>query len=119
MRKFKIIGIILALCLVVACAGPPMTPTQKYAVTRATFNDILENHYIPFFKAQTPEVQQKLRDEAKPVIHEAADALDMYYWSLTIPNDDPDARLEFYLTLKTKLINLVAKYGLKIPEENK
>ena len=119
MKRLRIIGIILALCFIVSCAGTQLTPVQKYAVTRATFNDILENHYIPFFKAQTPEVQQKLRDDAKPVIHEAAGALDMYYWSLTIPNEDPDARLEFYLTLKTKLINLVAKYGLKIPEENK
>ena len=117
MRKFKFIGVILALCFIVSCAGPQLTPVQKYAVTRATFNDILENHYIPFFKAQTPEIQQKLRDEVKPVIHEAAGALDMYYWSLTIPDDDTNARLEFYLTVKTKLINLIAKYGLKIPEK--
>jgi len=116
-QRVRLLGVILALILVIACAGPPMTPTQKYAVTRATFNDILENHYIPFFESQAPEMQQKLRDEAKPVIHEAADALDMYYWSLTIPGDDTNARLEFYLKLKTKLINLVAKYGLKIPEK--
>ena len=118
MRKLRILGVILALFLVVGCATTgDMTPVQKYAVTRATFNDILENHYIPFFKSQTPEVQQELREKVKPVIWEASGALDMYYWSLTIPEDDTDVRLEFYLKLKTKLINLVAKYGLNIPEK--
>ena len=117
-RKSRLtILIIMVFALVIGCASVPMTPTQKYAVTRATFNDILENHYIPFFKLQTPEVQQELREKAVPVIQEAAGALDMYYWSLSIPGEDPNARLLFYMDLKNKLINLVAKYGLQIPEE--
>lgn len=105
---------IFALILLASCA---MTPVQRYAATRASFNDMLENQYIPFFRSQTSEVQQELRITIKPVIHELRDALDIYHQSLSLPSENPEVKLELYLAVKNKLINLLTTYGLKLVED--
>lgn len=115
--KRSTLAISICLTFAIVIASCAMTPTQRYATTRASFNSMLENQYIPFFESQTPKVQQELRDKAAPIIHEMSDALDIYYRSLSVDGEDPEARLEFYLSIKNKLINLLTKYGLELMED--
>lgn len=107
----------ISLAFVLLLVGCAMTSEQRYATTRASFNSMLENQYIPFFQSQTPEIQQELRDKATPIIHEMKDALDIYYQSLSMSSGDPEMRLKLYLSVKSKLIDLVATYGLKLVED--
>jgi hypothetical protein len=93
-----------------------MTPAQKYAATRTAFNDLVRQ-YIDQAKMQPETVRAKLRTEVNPVVKEAETALDAYYASLSLPGDDPEARLLFYLELKNKILNLVLKYGLNIDQQ--
>jgi ABC-type transporter MlaC component len=109
--------LILTVFLITACATfQNMTPAKKYATTRTAFNELVKS-YIAQAKMQPEDVRAKLRTEVNPVIKDAEAALDKYYESLTLPNDDPDARLAFYLDLKTEILNLCLKYGLKIKTE--
>jgi hypothetical protein len=92
-----------------------MTPAKKHATIRTAFNEMVKS-YIAQAKLQPEDVRAKLREEVNPVIKDAEEALDKYYESLTLPNDDPDARLAFYLDLKNQMLELCLKYGLKIEE---
>jgi hypothetical protein len=105
--------LILAVSVFSCTAFQKMTPAQKYATTRTAFNDLVRQ-YIDQAKMQPETVRAKLRAEVNPVIKEAEAALDKYYAALSLPNDDPEARLAFYLDLKNEIIELVLKYGIKI-----
>jgi hypothetical protein len=108
---------VLFMVMMIACgAFQNMTPAKKYATVRTTYNEIVKQ-YIAQAKLQPEEIRVKLRTEVNPVIKEAEAALDKYYAALTLPNDNPDARLAFYLDLKTEILNLCLKYGLKITED--
>lgn len=116
-RKFKFILILLSIVFLVSCAGmSEMTAPQKHLTYRTMFNNILDQ-FNGWAFSQPEETKIKLRKDVVPLIDEAKDALDLYEKSLSISTDDPDARLNFYLDLKTKLINLIASYGLKVEEK--
>jgi hypothetical protein len=115
-RSILFICTVCPLIALVACATfQNMTPAKKYATTRTAFNELVKS-YITQAKLQPEDVRAKLREEVNPVIKDAEEALDKYYESLTLPNDDPDARLAFYLDLKNQMLELCLKYGLKIEE---
>lgn len=116
-QKFKILTVLLAIVFVVSCAGMrEMTAPQKHLTYRTMFNNILEQ-FNGWAVSQPEETKIKLRLNVIPLIDEAKDALNLYEKSLFISTEDPDARLNFYLNLKTKLINLIATYGLKVVEK--
>jgi len=109
--------LICTVLLFAACATfQQMTPAKKYATYRTAFN-VITKQYIAQAKLQPEDVRAKLREEVNPKIKDAEKALDKYYAALSLPNDDPDARLAFYLDLKTEILNLCLKYGLKIQEK--
>jgi len=114
LKRLKFVSVILALLFVIGCAG--MTMKQKVLSTRTTFNEMLQQ-FNSWAKNQPEETKVKLRENVIPVIDEASGALDAWEDSLYLPDGDPDAKLQFYLDVKTKLINLIAKYGLKIVEK--
>lgn len=116
-RNIKLVLLIPAVYFISACAAfQNMAPAKKYATVRTAFNQITAQ-YIEQAKLQPEDVRAKLRTEVNPVIKEAEAALDKYYAALTLPDDDPDARLAFYLNLKTEILRLCLKYGLKIEDK--
>lgn len=106
----------VSLILIVGCASmKAMTPAKKHAAIRTTFNEMVRQ-YIDQAKLQPEEIRAKLRENVNPVIKDAEAALDKYYAALTLPDDDPDARLAFYLDLKDQILKLCLKYGLRIDD---
>lgn len=116
MRKLKFFIIPLAIIFLFGCAAMQnMTPEQKQLTYRTAFNSILEQ-FNGWAKLQSEETKAKLRAEVIPLLDKAGGALDLYEQSFSSSNDDPDARLNFYLNLKNELISLLLKYGLKVDE---
>ena len=102
------------LLAITACAHfEKMTPAKKHAAIRTAFNEMVRQ-YIDQAKLQPVDFRAKLRENVNPVIKDAEAALDKYYESLALPDDDPDARLAYYLDLKDQILKLCLKYGLKI-----
>ena len=117
--KSKWLVVVLALLFVVSCAGmQQMTKEQTHLTYRTMFNNALEQ-FNNWALEQPEDTKVKLRVEVIPLLDEAKEALDLYEMALFIPDDDADARLNFYLEIKTKAINLIAKYGLEIDERRK
>ena len=116
-RRFKFLLVLLSIVFLVSCAGMSnMSAPQKHLTYRTMFNNILDQ-FNGWAFSQPEEIKIELRKDVVPLIDEAKDALDLYEKSLSISTDDPDARLNFYLDLKTKLINLIASYGLQVEEK--
>ncbi len=116
-KKLRIGIIVLVIAFVAGCATfGDMTKEQQYLATRTSFNEIL-TQYIDFQQLQTPEKRAEIKAEVQPVLDEAVDALDLYKKSLTVTGDDPQLKLDFYLSVKNKLISLLLKYGLKVDEK--
>ena len=116
-RRFKFLLVLLSIVFLVSCAGMSnMSAPQKHLTYRTMFNNILDQ-FNGWAFSQPEETKIELRKNVVPLIDEAKDALDLYEKSLSISTDDPDARLNFYLDLKTKLINLIASYGLQVEEK--
>lgn len=117
-KRFTVsILLILTVFLFTACTMfQKMTPDKKYATYRTAFNELTKS-YIVEAKKQPEDIRAKLRKEVNPKIKDAEAALDKYYDALNLPNDDPDARLAFYLDLKNEVIKLCIKYGLKIKDK--
>jgi len=117
LRSLIILISIISLLMLGACSHfQTMTPAKKYATVRTAFNEIVRQ-YIDQAKLQPEDVRAKLRENVNPVIKDAEKALDKYFESLTLPGDDPDARLAYYLDLKNQILELCLKYGLKIAED--
>jgi len=117
LRNLIILISIISLLILGACSHfQTMTPAKKYATVRTAFNEMVRQ-YIDQAKLQPEDIRVKLRENVNPVIKDAEAALDKYYESLTLPHDDPDARLAFYLDLKNQILKLCLKYGLKIAED--
>ena len=116
MRKVKVLVPLLIIVFLISCAGmQDMTPPQKHLTYRTMFNNILEQ-YNGWATVQPEETKVKLREDVLPLLDEAHDALNLYEKSLSIPGGDADARLNFYLDVKNKAINLLLTYGLKVDE---
>lgn len=105
---------ILVICaLFISCAG--MTPKQRYLSQRTTFNEIL-SQFNAWAKVQPEETKVNLREKVIPIIDETSDALDKYEQALYLDTADPSAKLQFYLDLKTKLLNAALVYGFNFKE---
>ena len=111
--RFKGLFIVICVAALVACAG--MTVKQSYLAQRTAFNELL-NQYTVWAVAQPEEVKAKLRKDVNPVIDEAASALNSYGQAIYLNNADPQSKLNFYLILKTKLLNAALKYGFHYQE---
>ena len=115
-KKRFIIGLIVILFLFSCASMDQMTAEQKHLTYRTMFNNILEQ-FNDWAALQPETTKVKLRRDVIPLLGEAKDALDLYEGSLSIPTDDSDARLNFYLGLKNKVVSLIYKYGLKVDEK--
>jgi len=117
MRKFKYIGIILALFFVVGmvagCAG---TPTQNRLMAADTFNSIYKQ-YLDSYDRQPVTIQQKWKVEIDPYFAEASLAMGAYM-AITDPlNSDAQKQLAIYEASKDHAIRLLFTYGITIKEE--
>jgi len=118
-NKYKLISALFVILCFVSCASmQKMTPEQTHLTYRTMFNNVLEQ-FNEWAVLQPEETKVKLRADVIPLLDEAKTALDLYEKALFLPDDDADARLNFYLEVKTKLINLIAKYGLRVDERKK
>jgi len=112
-RRIAFIPFILLLLVVFSC-GHNLRPTQKYTLTRMTFNDILRQ-YEEQAMQQPEAVKVELRKYVHPVIKEARDALDIY--KVAVGSKDESAKYSVYVKALDKLTDLFLKYGIVIKEE--
>ena len=117
MRKFKFIGIILALCLVIGmmagCAG---TPIQNRLMASDTFNSIYEQ-YLNAYDRQSGTTQQKWKVDIDPLFAEASAAMGAYMAITDPSSSDATKQLEIYKAAKDQAVRLLFTYGIEIKEE--
>lgn len=112
-QKNKLIAVIIALAFVVSCAG--MTALQKHTVAMGTHNRIVGD-YLLLYDRQTPEIQAKWKADIDPIVRQFDDA--MTVWDNSFTNqDDPEAKRQLYLAIKSQLFSLFFKYGVEIEEK--
>lgn len=116
MRKFRIIGIILALFLVAGClSGCATTPKQKNLQVLKANNRVVRD-YIDLFKIQDKATQDKWRVEVTPFVRDFDDAVTMYDEAVA-GSADKQAKLKAYENISLKLFDLFGRYGIEIKEE--
>ena len=117
MRKFKFIGIILALCLVIGmmagCAG---TPIQNRLMASDTFNSIYEQ-YLNAYDRQSGTTQQKWKVDIDPLFAEASAAMGAYMAITDPSSSDATKQLEIYKAAKDQAVRLLFTYSIEIKEE--
>jgi len=112
-QRVKFIGILLALCFTIACAG---TPTQNRLMTADTFNSIYEQ-YLDAFDRQSGTTQQKWMVEIDPLFAEASAAMGAYM-AITDPSSSNAAnQLAIYEAARDQAVRLLLTYGIEIKEE--
>ncbi|MBW2003109.1 MAG: hypothetical protein JRI72_00630 [Deltaproteobacteria bacterium] len=114
-NKLSIIMIafaVFALLAIAGCAG--MTPLQKHTVAMGTHNRIIGD-YLILYSQQTPEIQAKWKAKIDPIVKQLDDA--MTVWDNAFTNkDDPEAKRQLYMAVKSQLFDLFFKYGVKVKE---
>lgn len=113
MLKKSRIFLVCVCLMILSCAG--MTPKQQYLSQRMAFNEFLLQ-FNTWAVVQSEDVKAKLRSEIIPIIDEASTALNAYESALYLNTGDPMAKLQFYLDLKTKLLNAVLVHGFHYEE---
>ena len=116
MRKFKFIGVILALFLVAGClSGCAGTPKQKQLQVLKVNNRVVRD-YIDLFKLQDKATQDKWRVEVTPLVKDFDDAVTAYDEAVS-GSADQAAKYKMYENLSYKLFELFGRYGITIKEE--
>ncbi len=111
-QRNKSIAVIIALVFVVSCAS--MTALQKHTVTMGTHNRIIGD-YLTLYDQQAPETKMKWKATVDPIVRQLDDA--MTVWDNSFTNqDDPEAKRQLYLAVKSQLFSLFFKYGIKVEE---
>jgi len=114
MRKFKFIGVILALVfIIISCAG---TPVQRRLEVADTFNSIYEQ-YLDAYDRQSVTIQQKWKVEIDPLFAEASAAMGAYLAVTDPSSSEADRHLAFYTAAKDQAVRLLLTYGIKIRED--
>jgi hypothetical protein len=113
----KKLPVILFVIILFSCAGfGNLSPVKKQLAYRTAFNHILAQ-FNDWAIQQPEETKVKLRSDVIPQIDKAASALDKYEAAYVTGDKDPQAKLDFYLSLKNDLIKLLLQYGLKVDEK--
>lgn len=113
MRKRNKLIAVIVLAFFVGCAG--MTALQKHTMAMGTHNRIMGD-YLRLYDQQPPEIQAKWKAKIDPIAMQLDDA--MTVWDNSFTNqDDPEAKRQLYMAIKSQLFSLFFKYGVEIEEE--
>jgi hypothetical protein len=116
MRKFKFIGMILALFMVVSLVGGcASTPKQKQLQVMKAHNRIVAD-YIALYKQQDPATKMEWKERITPLVQSFDDAMTIYDTAI-LSGDDPAAEWKAYEDLSFKLFTLFGMYGIEIKEK--
>lgn len=113
-RWWPKLAVILIAVALVACAGID-TPQKQLLVADQTFTDNLVR-YNAFYNLQTPELQDKLKNNIDPLWEAGDNALDA--WAVALAKDmPPEEKIEVFRAIKDQLFLLLIKYGFKMGDK--
>lgn len=110
-RKHSMVGAVLAVILLAACASGPTKAVDVYFNARVTFNDLLQS-YVEAYETAPEDVQQKWTATITPWFVDGEKALDAWA-TLLGTSDDPQAQADAYIAIKNKIIALLIEVGVK------